>query len=371
MRASVAVLEAGRIAAGATGYTTAKFTALQRVTLSEVRSRHGDEAAAVYAAANVAAVERVAQLVADDQIDCDFARASACTYAVDRRGVGAIDAECEALLAAGVAARRGDADELPFEVAAAVWLDDQVQLHLAGIASGSLARSSNGGGVFEHSRVLDVTERDGVCTVKVASGELTAGHVVVATHLPFTHRGGYFARFHPYRSYALAARLGRSPITGMYISVDEPTRSIRAAPDGWTVLGGEGHKVGHDDDTRRRYQALEDWARATFDVVEIGWRWSAQDYETVDGLPYVGRLSSFNRQVWTATGFRKWGMSNGTAAAMIIADRIAGRDNPWSKTFDSTRLAVGASIRQLITENLEVGKQLHRRPPRQLAADLS
>ena len=42
---------------------------------------------------------------------------------------------------------------------------------------------------------------------------------------------------------------------------------------------------------------------------------------------------------------------------MIIADRIAGRDNPWSKTFDSTRLAVGASIRQLITENLEVGKR--------------
>ena len=123
--------------------TRRRSSPLQRGTLSEVRSRHGDEAAAVYAAANVAAVERVAQLVADDQIDCDFARASACTYAVDRRGVGAIDAECEALLAAGVAARRGDADELPFEVAAAVWLDDQVQLHLAGIASGSLARSSN------------------------------------------------------------------------------------------------------------------------------------------------------------------------------------------------------------------------------------
>src|SRR3954447_19762979 len=57
---SVAVLEAGPLVAGVTGYTTAKVTALQCTTLSEVASRHGHERVAVYAAANAAAVERVA-----------------------------------------------------------------------------------------------------------------------------------------------------------------------------------------------------------------------------------------------------------------------------------------------------------------------
>ena len=84
--ATVAVLEAGDVAAGATGYTTAKLTALQRTTLSEIRGRLGPERAAAYAAANSAAVETVARLVADDAIDCQHERASACTYTTDPSG---------------------------------------------------------------------------------------------------------------------------------------------------------------------------------------------------------------------------------------------------------------------------------------------
>jgi len=64
----------------------------------------------------------------------------------------------------------------------------------------------------------------------------------------------------------------------MYISVDQPSRSIRSTADGWLVLGGEGHKVGQDDDTRRRYAALEAWAAEEFGPARVEHRWSAQDY---------------------------------------------------------------------------------------------
>jgi Rieske Fe-S protein len=87
-------------------------------------------------------------------------------------------------------------------------------------------------------------------------------------------------------------------------------------------------------------------------------RWWAQDYETVDGMPYVGGLSPRHDRILVATGFRKWGMTNGTATAMILADRILDRDNPWAEAFDSTRLAPGASIKSLVTENVNVGKRL-------------
>src|SRR5439155_26769320 len=112
-----------------------------------------------------------------------------------------------------------------------------------------------------------------------------------------------------------------------------------------------------DDDHRRRYQVLEGWGRRHFAIGDIGYRWSAQDYESVDGMPYVGRLTGGRTRSWVATGFRKWGMSNGTAAAMMLADLIAGRDNPWAEAFDATRLAPGASLKSLIAENAEVGKR--------------
>jgi Rieske Fe-S protein len=189
--------------------------------------------------------------------------------------------------------------------------------------------------------------------------------------------GGFFARAHPYRSYALAARLRRQRVRGMYISSDQPTRSLRSTADGWTIVGGEGHKVGQDGDTRRRYEVLEGWARDHFDVDEIGYRWSAQDYESVDGMPYIGRISGHHDRVWVATGFRKWGMTNGTVAAIILSDRIAGRDNPWAEAFDSTRLAPGASIKKLVSENVDVGKRFvadrirnwHPKPVEELEID--
>jgi Rieske Fe-S protein len=51
-------------------------------------------------------------------------------------------------------------------------------------------------------------------------------------------------------------------------------------------------------------------------------------------------------------------MSNGTAAAMILTDLFAGRSNPWAEAFDATRIAPGASVKRLITENLDAGKRL-------------
>ena len=116
------------------------------------------------------------------------------------------------------------------------------------------------------------------------------------------------------------------------------------------------------------------WARDRLGAESVEHRWSAQDYTTPDRIPYVGRLSPRSEHVFTATGFGKWGMSNGAAAALLIADAIAGRDNPWAATFDSNRLAIRQSIKGVLSENLDVAKRFvgdrlaTRNPP--LAASL-
>lgn len=354
--ASVTVLDAGPVAAGVTGYTTAKVTALQRTTGSEIAKRHGRERADGYLQANRAAVELVADLVAADAIDCDLERAPACTYTQTPDQVATIEAEAEALQAAGLLARVDAATELPFPVASAVWLDDQLQFHPRRYCLGlAAAVTTRGGAVHDHVRVTDIAEESDGCTVTTEQGSLRAQHVVVATHLPFPKEGAYFARAHPYRSYAVAVRLAGDRPRGMYISAESPTRSVRSTADGWVVLGGEGHKVGHDDDTRERYRVLEAWATEHFDIEAIAYRWSAQDYETVDGVPYIGPLTDHHDRVWTATGFRKWGMSNGTVAALILADSVAGRVSPWAETFDSRRRAPKASAKTFVVENAEVG----------------
>jgi Rieske Fe-S protein len=145
---------------------------------------------------------------------------------------------------------------------------------------------------------------------------------------------------------------------GMYLGVDEPTRSVRSAMgDSVVILGGEGHKVGQDDDTTERYAILEGWAREHFDVEAVEQRWSAQDYASVDGLPYIGRQTN-GSPISVATGFRKWGMTNGTAAGMMLARELTGQDNPWVKAFDASRQATTFTSKDFYRENANVAQQM-------------
>ena len=357
--ASVAVLEAGRVAAGATGYTTAKVTSLHGLTYAALERDFGKEGARAYAEANQAALAEMARLVADLAIDCDFERLPAFTYTERSGSIASIEAEVEAAVRAGLPAGFTTDVDLPYPVAGAVRVEDQAQFHprryCLALAEAIVA---GGGAVHERSPVLDVDEGE-PCRVRTEHGDLSAGHVVLATQLPVVDPGGFFARTHPERSYAMAVELEGPAPNGMYLSADQPTRSVRPIVTGGraAVIGGEGHKVGQDPDTRRRYQALEAFARERFAVADIKYRWSAQDFVPADGVPYIGRLFPGSKRRLVATGFKKWGMTHATVAAMILRDHIAGAENPWAFLYDATRLKPKAAMGSLVKENLNVAKR--------------
>jgi glycine/D-amino acid oxidase-like deaminating enzyme/nitrite reductase/ring-hydroxylating ferredoxin subunit len=360
--ARVAVVEARRIATGTTGNTTAKATALQGLVYSSLEERLGEEAASVYAAANVAGVELIARFAEELAIDCDLRRCPAVTYAATSGMAPAVRSEAEAARRAGLGAELDDGAGLPVAVTAAVRLDDQLLLHPRKYCIALAERVvALGGTVLERTRVTGVESHGSRQVLVTAGGAVHAEHVVLATLLPFPLDGGYFAKAAPSRSYALSARIDGEAPRGMFLSAEQPTRSVRPHPadDGaMLVIEGEAHKTGQDEDPAGRYEAVESWAREHFDVREVTHRWSAQDYSSADGMPYVGRLTSGQERVLVATGFGKWGMSNGSAAARILADLVLGRPNPWAGTLDSTRLNPGASLPDLIKENLNVGKRL-------------
>ncbi|MBW3557226.1 MAG: FAD-dependent oxidoreductase [Actinobacteria bacterium] len=355
--ATVVVLEAGRISSGVTGYTTAKLTSLHGLTYAGAAASHGDDVARLYGQANEAAIVQVADWVQRHGIDCDFSRRDAFTYTTSADQVASIEHEVEVARRLGLPASFTTRTELPYEVAGAIRFENQAQFHPRAYCLGLAAAILAGGGrIYERTTVTDVDEGS-PCTLETSAWDVKADQVVLATHLPFLDRGGFFAKCHPTRSYALSARLSGPVPTGMYLSADSPTRSVRAAEgDTVVILGGEGHKVGQDEDTRRRYAALESWARQAFDVEAIDFRWSAQDYSPVDGLPFVGRQLPGSK-VFVATGFKKWGMSNGTAAAMMLAAEISGRENPWQAAFDATRQREPLTSRDLVSENVNVAKQ--------------
>ena len=356
--ARVAVIEAGAICSGVTGYTTAKVTSLHGLTYAGLEENRGADAARLYAEANEAGLARVRSWVEQYGIDCDLEDRDAYTYTTESKKLGEIEAEVEAAQRAGLAATFTTGTDLPFDVLGAVRLTGQAQFHprryCLGLAGGL---DQLGASVYENTRVLDVDAETGddLSVVRTEHGDLRARHVVLATHLPFLDRGGFFAKAYPMRSYAMAVTLseGAAMPRGMYLGKDEATRSLRTAlGDTVLVVGGEGHKTGQDADTRERYATLEAWARENFDVARIEHRWSAQDYVPVDGTPFVGQLLP-RSNVLVATGFQKWGMTNGTAAGMMLADLVDGRESPWLGAFDATRIKSTVTSKAFVTENVD------------------
>jgi glycine/D-amino acid oxidase-like deaminating enzyme/nitrite reductase/ring-hydroxylating ferredoxin subunit len=354
---SVCVLEQHRIAGGTSGHTTAKVTSQHHLVYARLRRTHGADEAATYGAAMEAAKEKVAAL-AGEGIACDLRRRPAYVYATRAGERVLVEREARAAREAGLPAHLDDDVPLPFETRGGLRFDDQVELHprkyLLGIAR--LLREA-GGEIFEETRATGVTEGER-CTVRTGSGTVDASHVVVATTLPFLDRGLFFARAHPQRSYVVTARVRSGQPDAMLISAAPPTRSIRSVPvDGEELLmvGGEGHHVGSFLASDQRYDRLAEFASAHWDVVSFEHRWSAQDYLPDDGVPYIGRLHLGTQRIHVATGFKKWGMTSGTLAGMLLTDAIAGRRNDWAPMFSATRVKPFSEGRRFVTENTRVG----------------
>jgi glycine/D-amino acid oxidase-like deaminating enzyme/nitrite reductase/ring-hydroxylating ferredoxin subunit len=357
---TVALIDAKRIVLGATGYTTAKVTSGHGASYSAIRKAFGEDGARVYAEANEAGLARIAQFVDEDGIDCDFERRPNYVFAESEDEVAQLRQECEVERKAGLAASMVDETPLPFDVAAALKLEDQAQFHprkyLLALAA---TIPGDGSHVFEQSRIRNVRQA-APCVVESDRARLLAKDVVVATHLPFLDSGLFFTKTYPHRSYAVTAPLGDgADPQGMYINSGVPTRSIRTIPDGDRVLiqvGGNGHKVAEEDDTPVRYDQLEEFLREHWPQAgEVEHRWSTQDYMAHDKVPYVGRLRRGSEHVHVATGYSKWGMTNGTAAAMILTDAILGRRNEWADLFDSKRLPPRSALGDFLKANLSSG----------------
>ncbi|MGW1752295.1 FAD-dependent oxidoreductase [Streptomyces sp. NPDC002092] len=339
----VAVLEAGRLAAGVTGHTTAKLTALHTLTYDHLRRTRGPTGAHLYAESQSAAIRHAADIVDELGIDCDWEEAAAYTYGEQPGLLGKLRAEADAAREAGLAAEFVTETELPFSVAGAVRVTEQVQFHprkyLLALA-GDLRR--RGGAVHEHTRVVGLTEGEPCVLATDAGVSVRADEVVVATHYPVFDRALLFTRLSPRRELVVAGTIDedRAP-RGMYITPEQNTRSVRSAPlsDGKRLLIVTGeHFTPGTADVEERFARLSAWAGGHFPGFTISHRWATQDNDATDSVPLVGPLWLGSRHTYVATGFGGWGLSGGIMAGRLLSDLVNGREIAWAGLYDPRRL---------------------------------
>ena len=361
----VLVVEARSVGSCATGNTTGKLSLLQGSHLSKILSKHGNALARAYVEGNREGQSWVLNHSAAQNVAVQ--REDAYTYAQSSDGLATARAEFEACKAVGLPVTWEDTADVPFPYAGGVRLPEQAQfdpISFLNVLAGELLR--HGGRLVEHTRVRSVSGHGKNLRVHVTDAahhdtDLATSQLVLATGIPILDRGGYFARVKPSRSYCFAFDVPGEITRPMMISTDSPTRSVRYAPvsDGERlIVGGAGHTVGREKSPSRALDELSSWTQRHYPGAEQTHFWSAQDYAPIDDLPYVGPILPGVESILVATGFNKWGMTNGPAAALALTSRILGGRMDWSKAFASWSPHEISGFRTAMQSNLQVGLNL-------------
>lgn len=354
----VALIEARRFGTGTSGSSTAKLTSQQNLIYSTLTKQHGHDTAQLYGEMQEWAITQAETIVQKLGFDCEFKRKPHYTWTSEEKKVEDIRKEYDHSIACGLPAEfiLGSPEDMPksVQVKAAVRFHNQAEYNPFIFCKEVAAHvDGNGSAVFEDSRVTLVSE-DPMHKLTLEDGTVHAEHVVLATHLPIMDRSGHFAFLSPSRTHCIAVRLTQPVLRDMCMSADMPMRSLRVAEGGNVlIVAGESIEVGNETDTNKCYAALEDWARMHFPVAHVQNRWSAMDYISSDHLPWAGYLYRGTSSIYTATGFSKWGLTNGIAAGQLFHDLILQReaDNKYFKMLDARRWDLKA-VPGMIQENL-------------------
>jgi glycine/D-amino acid oxidase-like deaminating enzyme/nitrite reductase/ring-hydroxylating ferredoxin subunit len=358
-----AIIEADRIIQGTTGHTTAKITSQHGLIYSKIKNQISEEFAKQYSDANQSAIRMYEEIVKENNIECDFVPQSAYVYTLEDKYVDSIVDEANVASSLGIEASHLEKIPLPFPIKAAVRFDNQAQFHPRKFLLALAEKITNNGvKIFEQSRIVDIEENGDYVLTTSRGKKITAQRVIIASHYPFYNKHGlYFTRIYSERSYVVATKIKENYPGGMYITAEDPGRSLRSQKSDQGLLVfvvGEHHKTGQGEDTTKHYEALVDFANQTFTVEDIPYRWSTQDCMTLDDIPYVGHFTSNTPKLYIATGYGKWGMTNSMASSMILRDLIVDGKSSWQDVYNPSRKTIGASAKNFVIENLNVANKL-------------
>jgi len=358
---TVAVLEAGRVGTQVTARSTAKITSQHGLIYQTLIKKHGEEHARLYGQANEAAIRHIAALVQQYGIDCSYETKASYVYACTDDEVRQVREEAEVADQLKLPAQLTSDVPAPVHAKLALRFNDQAQFNPVQYLLGLAAGVSRHAPLYEMSRVEGITYEGPQVPANTAGGySIRARDVIVATHLPIIPDGMFFSKAYPISHPLLAIEVEPSQVPdGMFVSAGTPSFSFRTDASGgkpYLLAVGASYKPGVTDDEIVCFDGLQRFLHDTFGSYRASYRWTNMDFQSMDGLPFVGHASSGKERVYIATGFNAWGITNGTAAGIVLADLVLQRHNAYADVFNATRLKPVAGGKDFVKENLHTAQ---------------
>ncbi|HMO58003.1 MAG TPA: FAD-binding oxidoreductase, partial [Roseiflexaceae bacterium] len=344
--ARVVLLEAKSIGWGASSRNGGMVLSGLKLDAVTLLKRYGRERARRMFAASLAAIDLVAQIVAEEQIDCSFVRSGHLLVAVKRSHAAGLVAEAEILQREfDHAVQVVPQHMLHEEIGSAIYhggLVDPMSAaidparYTAGLAAAALRRGAQ---LVANTPVQHVAGQPGAFRLTTPRGVVQATAVLAATAgytgaaLPALQR-----RIVPLGSYCIAteplpddlAQSG-SPRNRMIFDSKHFLSYYRLTPDQRMLFGGRAGFFPETPTTVRESAALlQRGMLAVFPQlrgVQVAYAWGGTLDVCFDMMPHAGKLAGLSY----ACGYAGHGVAMATMLGTILGTRLAGgaAENPF------------------------------------------
>ncbi len=325
----ISLFERNLIGHGVTARTTAKITYLQENILLKIANIYNEDTAYLYYKAQKEAMRIIKNIVNKEHIDCDFRRVNSYVYTNDEREVANIKRQRELLLKFKEKVK--EATILPDEKHLyGIMVSNTYVFHPLKYLYGLKKILQDSVAIYENSQVIKIDHKDDYYWLSVNDHLVKAKKVILCTHYP--------SFLFPYVM-PLKCSLEKSYI-GLYrddtdndysaITNNKPTTSIRYLYDNglkYKLVLKNAHNICVKNNELANFKELGN-------INSLKYLWSNIDIITKDYLPLIGPI---DEDLYLATGYNTWGMTNATIAGKVMANIIMKRNDKYQKLFDPLR----------------------------------
>jgi glycine/D-amino acid oxidase-like deaminating enzyme/nitrite reductase/ring-hydroxylating ferredoxin subunit len=349
------LIEAGGICDGTTGNTTGKITIQHDIIYNKITDKYGMDFAKFYAESQASALDFVKKRARQGSIDCQLAENTAYIFASAADDRETLKREYDVAQELGIDAEYIEEPNFPPDNFGMLGFRHQAVFHPVRYVE-ALAKEavSTGAKIYCGTKAIKV-EDDNIKTVYCENDlVIKAKHLVLATQFPiYDGPNLFFTRLYAKRAYGIAVEAQKDWPDGSYISSGEPARTIRTHVENdqrILIVVGEDHATARsEDNTGLHFKHLIEYAERIAGPVDLLAKWSAQDYDTPDQIPYIGRLSD-NSTIYVAAGFKKWGLTNGTLASQMISELILNGNCRYEELYSKKRGDYSSSMGKTLSE---------------------
>lgn len=330
----VILVESNKIAHGISSKTTGKLTFLQEDNLVKIKNIYNEKKSIDYLSSQKLAIDLAKDIIKDNDIKCDLEEVSSYIFTNSKSNISKIT-DTYNIIKNYCSASTGTKIPLKIKSYSSLKANNTYVFHPVKFILGVIDNLNDNVQIYENTRIINLTKTKSHWLAETKKHIIKAKKVILACHYPFFLKPYLF----PFKttiekSYLVATKIKEiNPIS--VINIDKNVLSFRYHhnKEKYFIFVSESDDLYKNINDNSKDKQLIDFTTSHFNS-EIAYSWSNHDIMTTDYIPLIGKIDT---NLFLATGYNTWGMTNGILAGKIISDIIMRKKNNYIDLFNPLR----------------------------------